>query len=191
MTATRTLLLLAACLLTACDGPDDDAEPKSAAPSAGTTAETHAASAAPVVLVDTTLPAATPSENEWEYHLRAEADLDGDGRPERASLIARVASHPEHGFSWDDGQPWQLYVQEPDGTRTDVYRRWVQLGSVEAHVSPAPSGTGRVILIVERLPSLMRIYEVAYAGPGRVTAVERFSRELQPASGFAPAHGEP
>lgn len=182
----RALLLLATCLVAACDSAED--EPAKSTPARPETSA-HAASAAPFVLVDTTLPPATAGEAGWDYHLRADADLDGDGQPERASLIARVARGPGQDFQWDDGQPWQLSIQEADGTRTDVYRRFVQLGTVEAHVATAESGDGRVILIVEHVPQSMRIYEVTYAGPGRVTAVERFARELHPDGGFAAEHG--
>lgn len=182
----RAIALVAVCLLAACDRAEENEATPAASPAA---ASERAASAAPVVLVDTTLPPATAGEAGWGYHLRADADLDGDGRPERASLIARVASAPGEGFLWDDGQPWQLYIQAADGTRTDVYRRFVQLGTVEAHVATAESGSGRVILLVEQVPHSMRIYEVTYTGPGRVTTVERFARELHPDSGFAARHG--
>lgn len=184
----RAIALVAFCLLAACDRAEQEPAKPASAP-AGSETSGRAPSAAPVVLVDSTLPPATAGEVGWDYHLRADADLDGDGQPERASLIARVASVPGEDFLWDDGQPWQLYIQAADGTRTDVYRRFVQLGTVEAHVATAESGSGRVILLVEHVPQSMRIYEVTYAGPGRVTTVERFARELHPDSGFAAQHG--
>lgn len=187
MRIRRIPVLAATCLLAACERADD-APNAAPGPAADTVAERAAAPAAAVVLVDTALPAATAGEDGWEYHLRASADLDGDGQPERASLIARAAVN-QRGPLWDDGQPWQLYIQEADGTRTDVYRRFVQMGTVEAHVStPAPGGTGLNILLVENTPHSIRVFEVTYAGPGKVTAVERLSREVHPESGFAAEH---
>jgi hypothetical protein len=183
-------MILAACLpLAACERGDEPAKTTSAPPG-DSVADAPAAAPAPVVLVDTTVPPAVAGVEGWDYHLRASVDLDGDGQTERASLIALVGRgpDPDDGFLWDDGQPWQLYIEEPDGTRTYAYRRFVQLGSVEAHVSTAQSGGGRVLLVVEQLPQAMRIYEVTYAGPGRVTAVERLTRELHPESGFAAEH---
>lgn len=62
----------------------------------------------------------------------------------------------------------------------------MQLGNVEAHVTTAPSrGGARTITLVENTPHAIRIYEITYAGPGRVSAVERFATELDPESGFA------
>jgi hypothetical protein len=179
-------ILAATCLLAACERADDGAKPE--ARPADTVAEQDAAPAAPVVLVDTALSAATAGDNGWDYHLRASADLDGDGQPERASLIARVGMD-RRGPMWDDGQPWQLYIEEADGTRTYAYRRFVQLGTVEAHVASASSGGAALsILLVENTPQAIRVYEVTYAGPGKVTAAERFTREIHPDRGFAPEH---
>jgi hypothetical protein len=170
----RLAALAAVAVLAACDrGQGEAFAPRVQTPSAA------------VVLVDSALPPAVAGSG-WEYHLRATADLDGDGQPEHASLIAAVGRDGDDGFLWDDGQPWQLYVQEADGTRTDVYRRFVQLGTVQAHVSTTPAGGGALgILIVENTPQMIRIYEAAYAGPGRVTAVERFRREIHPERGFS------
>jgi hypothetical protein len=178
--------LAAACLLAACERADDGAKPE-ARPAADTDRQSSEP-AAPVVLVDTTQPPATAGDNGWDYHLRANADLDGDGQPEHASLIARVAMD-QRGPMWDDGQPWQLYIEEADGTRTYAYRRFVQLGTVEAHVASASSGGAALsILLVENTPQAIRVYEVTYAGPGRVTTVERFTREIHPDLGFAAEH---
>jgi hypothetical protein len=188
MRVCRILFLVSTCMLAgACERADDGAGATSRA-SADTVAEQDAVSAPPVVLVDTALPAAMAGDAGWQYHLRANADLDGDGQPEGASLIARVGMD-QRGPMWDDGQPWQLYIEEADGTRTYAYRRFVQLGTVEAHVASASSGGAALsIVLVESTPQAIRIYEVTYAGPGKVTAVERFTREIHPDRGFAPEH---
>lgn len=180
-------LVGAMCLITGCDRSDRAPEAASGTP-ADTTAQRTAAPPAPEMLVDTALPAATPGDPGWDYHLLANADLDGDGQQERASLIARV-DRDSSGFLWDDGQPWQLHIEEADGTRTYAYRRFVALGMVEAHVAtPAAGGSGLVILLVENTPGSIRIFEVAYTGPGRVTAVEQFTRDIHPQHGFAVEH---
>ncbi len=193
----RLVFLAVACMLAAaCGGADDETADQRTQPVADSAAWAGApavavvdtARPAAVVLVDTAQPPAVAGDAGWRYHLRANADLDGDGRPERASLIARVG-RDDDGFLWDDGQPWQLYVEEADGTRTYVYRRWVQMGTVEAHVaSRAPGQKGFDLLIVENTPGDLRVFEVNYAGPGRVTTVERLARRIHPEQGFAAAH---
>lgn len=186
----RLILLAAASLLAGCDRADERAE-RAPAASADTSTRQAPSPPGPLVLVDTALPPATAGEPGWDYHKLATADLDGDGQPERASLIARVGLTEDDGFLWDDGQPWQLYIIAPDGTRTDVFRRWVQMGTMDAHVSTGVSGNGRTLLLVENTPYAVRIIEVTYAGPGKVTATERFSREIHPDSGFAAQHFSP
>lgn len=181
------MLVAAMCLLVGCDRSDRAPEAAAGAP-ADTTAQRSAAPAAPVMLVDSAVPAATPGQNGWNYQLLADADLDGDGQPERAALLAQVDRNAR-GFLWDDGQPWQLHIEEADGTRTYAYRRYVQLGTLEAHVAtPAAGGSGLVILLVETTPGSIRMFEVAYAGPGKVTVVEQFTREIHPERGFAAKH---
>ena len=174
-------------LLVGCDRSDPKPEAASGTPAADTAAQQTTAPSVLEMLVDSTLPPATPGDPGWDYHLLANADLDGDGQPERASLIARVG-RGEDGFLWDDGQPWQLHIEEADGTRTYAYRRFVGLGMVEAHVATPASGSGLVILLVENTPGNIRIFEVVYAGPGKVTVVQQFTRDIHPQQGFAVEH---
>lgn len=96
----------------------------------------------------------------WGYHETAEADLDGDGAREAVSVIAR-ATGPE---DFDDGQPWQVYIEEPDGRRTHVYSRWVQLGHLEVYVSD-DEGKASLIILEKQGFSLV-MYRVYYGGPG-------------------------
>lgn len=180
-------LVAGMCMIVGCDRANSAPETASKSP-ADTAAKQAAAPSVLEMLVDSTLPPATPGDPGWDYHRLATADLDGDGQPERASLIARVDSG-EDGFLWDDGQPWQLHIEEADGTRTYAYRRFVALGMVEAHVAtPAAGGSGFVILLVENTPGNIRIFEVAYAGPGKVTVVQQFTRDIHPQQGFAVEH---
>ena len=86
--------------------------------------------APPIVqLIDSTIPPAVAGEAGWDYHQSVGVDLNGDGRPERVVLTARVElvrGRP----AWDDGQPWQVYVESQDGTRTYVYAQRLQLGAL-------------------------------------------------------------
>ena len=136
-----------------------------------------------VELVDTGIPPAVAGEAGWELAQAATADLDGDGVEERAVLTARVEMYRGRP-AWDDGQPWQVYVEEGDGTRTYAYARFVQLGTVEALLTRGDGGPPTLVL-VERVPDALTVYEVAYRGPGRVETIRRLHRTLDPVHGFA------
>ena len=150
-------------------------------PAARDTASAPAPVAAPpVVLVDSAVPPAAVGDPRWQFQQSASADRNGDGAAERVALIANVElvrGRP----AWDDGQRWQLYVEAADGTRTRVYARFVQLGHVEAFVGPAAANGRRTIVIVERTPQRMAVYEAAYAGPNDVTVRELAAPEIDPA----------
>src|SRR5687767_15703880 len=66
----------------------------------------------------------------WEFERRVLGDFDRDGAQETVVLIANVSKRNGE-LLWDDGQAWQLYVEEPDRTRTYVMSRIVQLGRLE------------------------------------------------------------
>lgn len=121
----------------------------------------------PITLLDPQYPPAGLGEPGWDYSETARADLDGDGAPEEIVVIARVQrlrGGPAGEFAWDDGQPWQVYVVEPDGQRTYVYSRWVQLGRLQVLVGEAAAG--RSLLIVEEQGAGLGLYRVNYRGPG-------------------------
>lgn len=129
--------------------------------------------------IDSTISPAVAGREGWNYQQRAAADLDGDGVDERVVLTARVELYRGRP-AWDDGQPWQAYVEEADSTRTRIYAQFVQLGTVTMRIG-APAGETRAsIVLIEHLPDRVAVYEARYDGPGRVSLSERFSRMLDP-----------
>jgi hypothetical protein len=173
---SRATVLVAAVLAACSDAPAPAAEgapePEPAAP------PVRVAS-----LVDTAMSPAVGGEDGWSYWRTAVADLDGDGREERVVVTARVETYRGRP-AWDDGQPWQVYVEEEDGRRTYVYARFVQLGTVTLRLGTPEDGRASVVLL-EHLPDRLGVYEVAYEGPGRATAAVRFERALDPAGELA------
>ena len=113
------------------------------------------------------------------YSQSVEADLDGDGQPERAVLAARVELYQGRP-AWDDGQPWQVYVEEPDGSRSDLYRRFVQLGTVTMRIGRAGDGRSASVILIEHLPDRLSVYELEYGGTGQVRTAQAFARSLDP-----------
>lgn len=81
---------------------------------------------------------------------------------------------------WDDAQVWQVYVEEPGGGRTYVYSRSVQLGHLEVAVTPAEGDRARGLIITERTPHALAVYEVSYGGRGDARA----TRRMQPFNGM-------
>ena len=137
------------------------------------------AAASVVQLVDSSIRAAVAGRDGWGYAQSATHDLDGDGQPERVVLTARVElvrGRP----AWDDGQQWQVYVEEPDSSRTYIYAQFVQLGTVTMRVGEAVAGKPSSVILIEHLPDRLGVYEIQYQAPGHFTAIERFERGLDP-----------
>ena len=133
----------------------------------------------PPVLIDTAIPPAVAGEEGWNYQQSAEADLNGDGQVEWVVLTARVEVYRGRP-AWDDGQPWQVYIEAPDGRRTYVYAQRLQLGTLTMRLGHGGAGEGQpvtVVLLVQ-LPDRLGVYEVTYIEPARVSVVQRFEREL-------------
>ena len=148
------------------------------------------AAASPIPEVDMVSPRhedAVMGEAGWNHAQSATADLDGDGTAEKAVIIANADSY--HGrVLWNDVQVWQVYIEEPDGTRTYVYKQFLQLGSVLARLArpPAirPDAAGKqmqvqppTILLLEQVPQRFAAYEVRYSGPGQAKVVEVMHRD--------------
>lgn len=141
-------------------------------------APTETVAAVPVQLVDSAITPAIAGKDGWNYHQTAETDVDGDGQAERVVMSARVElvrGRP----AWDDGQPWQVYVEEPDGQRTYLYAQRLQLGTLTMRVTSADAGTPSIVLL-ENLPDRVSVYEAAYEGPARVTVETRLQRNVDP-----------
>jgi hypothetical protein len=128
--------------------------------------------------IDSTIPPAIAGENGWNFQRTASVDLAGDSVPERVVLTARVElvrGRP----AWDDGQPWQVYVESPRGTRSYVYAQRLQLGSLDMRVTRGDSAGRGTVLLIEHLPDRLRILEVFDAGSGPTVAL-RLERMLNP-----------
>jgi hypothetical protein len=138
----------------------------------------------PIDLVDPAIPPAVAGEGGWGYFRVAEADLSGRGEVERVVLTARVEMIRGQP-AWDDGQPWQAYVEAPDGSRTYLYAQRLQLGSLDMRITRAtPDGLATLVLI-EHLPDRFSIYEVAYRGPREANATVQFRRDVDPTGELA------
>ena len=151
-----------------------DAEP----PRAVDTARADTSSSI-VQLIDSTIPPAIAGEDGWNYHQSADADLTGDGIPERVVLMARVELYRGRP-AWDDGQPWQVYFETRERSRTYVYAQRLQLGTLTLRLSRTDQGEPASIVLLEQLPDRMSIYEAMVAPDGRLTTTVRYQRDLDP-----------
>jgi hypothetical protein len=138
-------------------------------------------SPAPLVrLIDSTIPPAVAGAAGWNFQQSAEADLDGDGGPERVVLTARVELYRGRP-AWDDGQPWQVYVESAAGARTYLYSQRLQLGTLTMRLTQAEPGQRPSIVLLEHLPDRLRVIEAAYPmGGGALSTTVRFERTLDP-----------
>lgn len=141
------------------------------------------AAPAAISLIDPQQPLTSADDPQWQFQRTATADFDGDGVEERAVLIARIEL-VDGQPAWDDGQPWQMYIEEPDGTRTYVYARFLQLGSLEALLTGTIEAQVPGITLLERTPFSFAVYDVRYRGPQQVEVIELLLRELDSARGF-------
>lgn len=152
--------------------------PPAAATPAASAASAAAAATGPN-LVDPSIAPAVAGTNGWNWQHSAQADLDGDGQAERVVLTARVEMRRGRP-AWDDGQPWQVYVEAPGGRRTYVYAQRLQLGTLAMRVSRAEAGQPATIVLMEHLPDRLGVYEATYQGPGRASVATRYRKDVDP-----------
>jgi hypothetical protein len=131
-----------------------------------------------VQLVDSTISPAVAGADGWHYQQSADVDLTGDGNLERVVPTARVELYRGRP-AWDDSQPWQVYVESQDGTRTYIYAQRLQLGTLTMRVSRGDSDPVTIVLL-EHLPDRLRVFEAQYMGPGAASVEVRFQRDLDP-----------
>ena len=131
-----------------------------------------------IQLIDSTIPPAVAGEAGWDYHQSVEVDLTGDGQPERVVLTARVEMVRGQP-AWDDGQPWQVYIEAPGGGRTYLYAQRLQLGTLTMEVGRSDAGLPATVVLLEQLPEQLSLYEASYLGPDRVSVAVRFRRDLE------------
>jgi hypothetical protein len=134
-----------------------------------------------VDLFDPTHPKGIAGQKGWGYQKTSSVDLDNDGLQEKIFLIANVSLYKGKPL-WDDGQIWQVYIQTSKGQRTYVFSRFVQLGHIEVLAARLEPSGGNTILILERTPHDLRVYEVYYRGYENFRAVQLLSRAIDPRS---------
>jgi hypothetical protein len=174
----RTCLLPFALILLACstDAPVEETEP--AVPAAP-------APPAALALIDSAIPPAIAGEEGWNFEQSVSGDFTGDGQPERVVLTARVElirGQP----AWDDGQPWQVYVESSSGSRTYLYAQRLQLGTLTMRMTQPDSAHLPTVVLLEQLPERLRIIEVSYAtSESTPRVVLQFERQLDPRGDIA------
>lgn len=137
-------------------------------------------------LTDTTIPRAEAGEKGWAYQQKASVDFDADGELETAVLISDVTLDARGTPLWEDGHRWQVYVDEPTGERTYVYRQFLPNGKLTADVVRRESGT-RTLLLVARTPQSVSVHEVKYSGPQRIVLMNTIERPIEGAGTFVGA----
>lgn len=150
-------------------------------PTPGSTTPGTTAASPVVNLLNPRIPRALAGQPGWAYQRVATADLDGDGVMERVVLIADAIVEQGRPL-WDDGQRWQVYIEEPDGTRTYVYAQLLQLGTLTVRLARATTSQALTLLLMEQLPQQLGVYEVSYRGPGQARVVELVKREFDTTS---------
>lgn len=120
-----------------------------------------------VDLVDKNYPTVAKDEPGWDYRQTVTADLDGDGKEDTVVLMARVERSPSNPseYIWDDGQPWQVLVESPQGEKTPVYSRWVQIGQLKALIGEQKESGGHDLILLELTGAGISLYRVEYDGP--------------------------
>lgn len=182
--AGAVVLLQAGCGEGADRGADPDVGGSSSPAAAPPAAAPPAMTPTLLLPVDSTIPTAPLGENGWQYGRGSDVDVDGDGESERVVVAARAEVRGGQPL-WDDGQPWQVYVQEESGELTVLFARYVQLGTVEARVTLAEEDERPTVLILEHLPDALILHEIEYRGPADLLVRDRMERRLDPMGDLA------
>lgn len=127
-----------------------------------------------ILLVDSAITPAVAGEGGWNYLQTAIADLNGDGASERVVLTARVEMRRGRP-AWDDGQPWQVYIESRGGRRSYIYAQRLQLGTLTMRIG---ADSGSTVVLLEQLPDRLSVYEARYRGPDSVAVYVGFQRGL-------------
>ena len=129
-----------------------------------------------ISLVDPTLPRAVDSTNSWQYRQGTEYDLNGDGQREKIIILANVERGSSGELAWDDGQPWEVRIEEPDGKRTRIFAQSVQSGTVKGYVTLRDGHP--TIFLLEQTTSVLVGMEIVYFGPNKIKSRVLFSRNI-------------
>jgi hypothetical protein len=128
-------------------------------------------------LVDLSLPAAVDSTIRWQYRESTKYDLDGDGIQEKIVILANVGKSSSGELTWDDGQPWEVRIEEADGTTTRVFAQSVQLGKVQGYITHRDGHT--TLYLLEQTTSILQGFEISYFGPNKVKSRVIFTRTIE------------
>ncbi len=132
------------------------------------TEQTAKASRAPLPdLIDDSYLVADPVSDDWAYQKTARVDLDGDGSEEQILLFANV-SMVGGEYCWDDGQTWELRIDEQTGEQTRVYAQYLQFGTAEVAFRRKSEQGSPLLLLLEETDYSLRVYEIVYDGPGKI-----------------------
>lgn len=184
MSLTLRWLLAAAVAAAACSQPT----PEDAA-IARTSAQDRAEAMPDTVpdLIEARVPAAVAGDTGWRYQQQVVADIDGDGDEETVVLISDVTLDAGGRPLWEDGHRWQVYVREQDGRVTRLYARFLPNGSLTVDLGVPPSGAVHGIVLIERTPNHIGVYELRYRRPDSVDVYRRLDREIDTARRFTGA----
>jgi len=120
--------------------------------------------------VDSTRVRSADEAAAWGPAQSLEADLNGDGAKERLVLSADVARDESGVPLWEDGHRWAVWVEDR-GQKTILYAAFVPNGKAEAAVLIEQDSGIRHVLIEERTPQQLKVFVVAYEGPGAAKSV--------------------
>lgn len=168
---------------TAKDSSPTATVPVPRSPSPADTDATEVRARQPVDLVDPQYQSTDDGHRQWDYQRVATADLDDDGTEENIIVTAAVPRAPQEGehehedaFIWNDGQPWQVYVEEPGGERTYVFAQFVQLGKLDVFVTAEPTEEhgkeDKQVLIDQSTVHAKALYVIDYQGTQEFQAYE-------------------
>ena len=155
--------------------PDNSAQPPT--DSTASTDSVAAQQSRIVVTIDSTIPPAIAGQDGWNYQQSVTRDLNADGRAERVVITAKVEMYRGQP-AWDDGQPWQVYVEDASGQRSYLYAQRLQLGTLTMRLTQRDSTGNASIVMLEQLPHRMSVYQATYHGASRTQVVLLLQRDL-------------
>lgn len=108
----------------------------------------------------------------WKYSRSySNSDLNGDGEKEIIHLLADVEMIDGEP-AWDDGQPWEIVIEEQNGEKTSVFLDYVQLGSVEIDLINRESV--QELLLIVRQGADIKILTISYNHPNEFFGCKQF-----------------
>ena len=130
-------------------------------------------------LIDPAYPLVVAGEAGWDFVETASADLNEDGYSEKIIVMARVERDPKRPreFMWDDGQTWQVYIEDEPGKRSHIYSRYVQLGRLEVVIGHQEEDGPHSIVLLELGGAGIAAYRINYKDPGQYS-VEKLFKEI-------------